>query len=344
MSIWLPPILDVDYDVVMIENYLDINFSRPRVARYLMTIVVLSVLSQHPSLLLGQTRELGHDVNKLNIRHHTAHYELAGTVSQEKLLEYGRCLEFIHAAYEKGFGDLLDQPSTDAQRRSSKKGVPPQEVDTHDTSLFRVVILGSQQDYSEFTRAYFGQFAEHTAGMFVPSVELLLILDDGHAEQTYQVLFHEAFHQFVHRYLPAAPVWLNEGLATHFGTASATGKGLVFDRQNTSYFNIVSNVAQAKKLISLDKLVLMNRAEFYCQQRLPGLPYSQRTLAYAQAYSLTAYLVNVPRERDLLQKYIRAIALTTSPREVVQSTKTLLSKRVLDRIAPHWLAYVQQGH
>ncbi len=295
------------------------------------------------TFLYAQPRELGSDVENLNVRHSTKHYALAGSVSQDKLIEYGRCLEFIHAEYEKGFGDLLSKSSVTTPNRSPDKDGVRHEDDTNTSSLFRVVILGSKKDYREFTRAYFGQFAEHTAGMFVPSVELLIILDDGRTEQTYQVLFHEAFHQFVHRYMPAAPIWLNEGLATHFGTARATGKGLIFNRPRTSYFNIVRNVAQSKKLIPIDKLVLMNRSDFYNQQRVPGLAYTQRTLAYAQAYTLVAYLVNAPQEREWLRKYIRSIASATSTRKVAEKTKTIFTRRVLDRLAPRWLTYVHQG-
>jgi len=340
----LPYLLCAVYDVLMREDNSYHTLVKPRAACCFLTMAALFVFTLHQSLLMAQTRELGRDVNKLNIRHRTTHYELAGTVRQEKLIEYGRCLEFIHAEYEKGFGDLFDPSTTGTDSQSSKKEAVVTEKKTDSKSLFRVVILGSKRDYREFTRAYFGQFAEHTAGMFIPGVELLIILDEGHAEQTYQVLFHEALHQFVHRYFPAAPVWLNEGLASHFGTARVFDKGLVFDRRNTSYFNIVRNVAQAKRLIALDKLVLMSRADFYSQERLPGLNYSQRTLSYAEAYTLTSYMVNTPNMKVILRNYIRALALATTPCEVRDISKTFYSKHELDSLASQWLAFVYQEH
>ena len=55
----------------------------------------------------------------------------------------------------------------------------------------------------------------------------------GHLEggfaKAYPSFFHEGFHQFMHRYVPRAPIWLNEGLADYvaeqvLGERSTTGE------------------------------------------------------------------------------------------------------------------------
>ena len=55
--------------------------------------------------------------------------------------------------------------------------------------------------------------------MFVPNADLLLIHDQGSFTETCGIVFHEAFHQFMHRYIKDPPTWLNEGLATFYGCA-----------------------------------------------------------------------------------------------------------------------------
>ena len=44
----------------------------------------------------SQTRDLRGDLQNLNVRHRTGHYALAGTVSDARLAEYGKYLEYIY--------------------------------------------------------------------------------------------------------------------------------------------------------------------------------------------------------------------------------------------------------
>ena len=71
-------------------------------------------------------------------------------------------------------------------------------------------VFANRRQYYEFGSEYLGG-SEYTNGMYVPSCKLLLILDQGKFEDTREVLFHESFHQFMHRYVKNAPAWINEG-------------------------------------------------------------------------------------------------------------------------------------
>ena len=57
----------------------------------------------------GQDRDLFSDLENLNVRHTTAHYALAGTVSDAKLRDNGKALELAYREYATGFGELLDR-------------------------------------------------------------------------------------------------------------------------------------------------------------------------------------------------------------------------------------------
>ena len=227
------------------------------------------LLAVAPGGAEAQTGDLKTDLGDLNIRHRTKHYALAGTVTEDRLVEYGRCLEYIHEEYATGFAELLGRPSD--QPRASKKDPADRQHprksgrsvngERHKQALpvdgaFKVVILATDADYREFGEAYFDGRAEHTRGLFVPSAELLLIRDEPASHQTYEVLFHEAFHQFAQRYVRIMPIWLNEGLATYYGTARPTKTGLVFDRPRSAYFGVIKNARAVGKLIPLDELML----------------------------------------------------------------------------------------
>lgn len=282
----------------------------------------------------GPQRDLREDVEQLHIRHRTAHYALAGTVSMERFAEYGRCLEFIHAEYASGFLELLGRPAP----------TPPVTKDSapEEDERYRVVILATTREYDEFTAAYFQGHAEHTRGLYVPGVKLLIIRDAPDMSQTYEVLFHEAFHQFVDRHLPLTPVWINEGLATYYGTARATARGLVFDRPASVYFQVVRDAAGVRELIPLDQLMRATIAAFYDRAPVAGTDYDRRALMYAQAYTLTAFMLHDLDGKEHLRGYLRAIGKARSTADVRRITDERFGAELRAAMVPEWLNFVNR--
>ncbi|UCE59874.1 MAG: hypothetical protein JSU63_20820 [Phycisphaerales bacterium] len=285
----------------------------------------------HPALSVawGQTRDLGDDLGRLNVRHSTEHYRLAGTVSDVQLAEFGRCLEYIYTEYAKGFGKLLDKPSDDTASAEDKR--------------FDVVILAKQKEYEEFRQAYFGVYSEHTSGLYIPRAQLLLISAAGPLDETYEVIFHEAFHQFVDRFIPAMPTWVNEGLATYYGTARPTKGGLVFDRPRRGFFRIVRDATSAKKLIPFEELLSYDRASFYQRDPIEGVSFDRRILSYAQSYTLCAYLLSDSGGRKHLQKYLRALAQARNTATARQATLESFPAKLLESLVPGWLEFVNRN-
>jgi hypothetical protein len=292
------------------------------------------VVAQSVQALGGDLRG---DLTRLNVRHVTAHYELAGTVSNARLEEYGRCLEYIYAEYARGFGELVPGKVFPVSGRPGAVPRGPQ------LPRFRVIVFDRQAEYDEFARANFDGTAEHTRGLFVPGAELLLIRDEADSAETYETLFHEAWHEFVHRFVPWMPIWLNEGLAVHYGTARPTAGGLAFDRPPRHYYRIVESAALAGQLIPLRTLLGADRAWFYESARVPGLEVDRRTLCYAQSYTLAAYMVFDEQGREHLRRFIRRLAGARDEGDVAWITRELFPEELLGRMVPAWLEHVRKN-
>lgn len=302
------------------------------------TVVPAVLFCAWPTLLCAQSRDLHADLSKLNIRRETRHYAISGTVSDGRIEKFATALEFIHRAYADGFEGLLNPRGGEV---FSGLDVGARGAG-HEPERFRVVVLATDEQYSEFGKAYFGAHAEHTRGLYVDSAKLLLVSAAGADEETYEVLFHEAFHQFLHRYVPAAPTWLHEGLATYYGTARQTRSGLVFDRHRWDYRNTVLNAANAGVLITLDRLITLDGESFYRTEAVEGLGVSQRRLAYAQAYTLCRYLLSDKAARRHLCDYIRALARVGTAADVKRITSESWPANLLRALSPQWLDSVRR--
>jgi len=353
------------------------------------------------------------DLPKLNVRLETEHYALAGTISDARMAEYGRCLEYIHREYADGFANLLKQhqdgqaPAPNADSNSSRnpsksekrrdrqsdrkrngKSAPsaadasrsgesnhtgdsrkdgsnpaPKEEDLEvphptegaaaalqlifpglfpESGKFRVIVFANADEYNAFGRQYFCGATEHSRGAYIPVLKLLLVRDEIESVETYEVLFHEAFHQFLDRYIPFAPIWINEGLATYYGTARPTENGLYFDRPKEIFFDVVADTMSARELIPLKQLMLYNRGQFYDNRRVPGTEFGRRILSYSQAYTLSAYILQDDAGRIHLQNYLRNLARVSSPAAANQVTRESFPDPLLDAMAPEWLAFVNR--
>lgn len=208
---------------------------------------------------------------------------------------------------------------------------------------FRVIIFANQDEYQDFGHALLNGKTEHTDGMFIARHELLLIVDHNDMQQTYEVLFHEAFHQFMHRHIPTAPVWLNEGLAVHYGHSRPIKGQLVFQRPDTRYWKMARDLIDNQKALPLWDVVSADRDAFYSHASFKlnntrRVPRGERF--YAQAYTLVHALLNDEGGRQRMQNYIRALA-GDDGRKLDQITEEYFGPDVCDRIAPYWVRHAR---
>lgn len=307
-----------------------------------MTVVTACVSARAGAPALRE--DLRSDLAKLNVRQRTEHYALAGTVSDARLAEYGRCLEYIYKEYAKGFSDLLASAQQEKSGDSLRVGKEPADVTSlsDEDSRFPVIVYAKDDEYLEFSQKYFAGDLEHTRGAFVPALKLLIVRDDPNSSETFETLFHEAFHQFAHEYVPMLPTWLNEGLATYYGVARPTGSGLVFDRPASRYFRIVRGAKEAKLLVPLRDLMLMSRAEFYEQSEVGKLSITHRTLCYGQAYTLVAYILNDQAGATHLRQFLKDLADAKTSNDVQEITDRHFDKKLLEAMAADWLSFCQK--
>lgn len=328
----------------------------------LRTAICMTVLTPRLLAQAGipvERADLRNDLAKLNVRQRTEHYSLAGSVSDARLAEYGRCLEYIYKEYAKGFSNLLApaQPAKtgDSARveedHPARRGTPsetsqakPAEVTSlgEEGNRFPVIVYAKDDEYLEFSQKYFAGDLEHTRGAFVPALKLLIVRDDPNSSETFETLFHEAFHQFADEYIPMLPTWLNEGLATYYGVARPTGSGLVFDRPASMYFRIVRDAKEAKLLVPLRDLMLMSHADFRQRHEVGNLSMTHQTLCYGQAYTLVVYILNDPAGLTLLRRFLKDLAAAKTSSDVQEITDRHFDKKLLDAMSAEWLTFCQK--
>ena len=290
------------------------------------SLALTALLAINISAVENPKRNLQGDLKKLNVRLNTEHYALAGTINDAKLGNYGEALEYVYREYATGFGGLFDQQDVEVGKDAAER--------------FNVVILAKTAEYTEFTKAYFRDGAEHTSGIFVPSAKLLIIRDGRDRDDTYATLFHEAFHQFARRYIRAIPTWLNEGLATYYGTASPKHGGLVFNRPRFDLFRHVRNAAASRKLIPLRELMESSQTSFYNLTPIEGLGCTHKQLCYAQSYTLVNYMINDRDGREHLRSYIRKLSEAKTSKGARQITNAMFTDKLLNAMVSPWIAHV----
>jgi hypothetical protein len=322
----------------------------------------------------GQTN-LGGKLKELNVRVRTEHYALAGTVNDKTLNDYGRLLETIHREYAATFAQITDEPATSAgdkrpavkAPKTATKGARGKAVEPAEPNApadnardanapaarpapagldaegrYPVLVFGTENDYQEFGREFLGGRTEHTGGMFIPSQGALLILDRGNPNSTSEVLFHEAFHQFMHRHIKNPPMWLNEGLADYYGTARVQQGRLVFVPDADSW-KLVRKAIEKKLTISLAQLVQADHNQFYdpAPVKISGFDDVRRShLYYKESYTLIHCLLADQTARPRLRDYMRALAKDDGS-NTAKLTAEFFSPAVCDQITPFWFKHVQ---
>ncbi|MEW6253647.1 MAG: hypothetical protein AB1716_23625, partial [Planctomycetota bacterium] len=219
----------------------------------------------------------------------------------------------------------------------------PEQTLDQEQQLFRVLVFAGRNQYVEFGREYVGGGTEHTSGVFIAQPPVLLIHDQGNINDTCDVLFHEAFHQFMQRHVKDPPMWLNEGLACYYGDAQPGGRGLRFDRLNADAWKLARKLIDKKKFIPLAEVVHATRAEFYDGTPLSLSGYddlTRRNAFYVEAYTLIHAMLADQTARPRLQQYLRDLARDDG-RSTAKITAQYFDRETCDRITPHWIRHVQ---
>jgi hypothetical protein len=275
-----------------------------------------STLAEPPAKIQAYLKQMA-------LRVQTAHYLLLADVKAVRLDRYGEALEQMYNEYESGFEELLKHKKFKQER-------------------FTVVFFAVKSDYEQFGDEYLNGETKPTAGLFVPRADLLAIYDQGGSSETCGILFHEAFHQFMHRYIPAAPTWLNEGLATYYECARFTDQGLSFRNPPAWRWELARKLIAQRQFVPLRELVTLSQREFYRMDpvqltRYPDL--NRRAVCYCEAYTLVDLLLSDEGGRERVRSYIAELA-EAKGKNYDAITRKYFGPDTCDYLTPHWIRYV----
>lgn len=118
-------------------------------------------------------------------------------------------------AFVKTAGRMME-----AMQAAYKRYVPPQK----DMKASTIRVFATREGYNEYMKGATGDSGERTIGLWSPSHEELLILDQGNSAraETMKTMRHEAFHQYLFYATGKGnhAMWFNEGHACFFENVS----------------------------------------------------------------------------------------------------------------------------
>lgn len=239
-------------------------------------------------------------------------------------------------AKPKNGGKPENKPGKDRSNREDDESIL-----SDDDDRFRVIVFARPEEYQRFGQAYIAGGSEHTNGMFIESLRLVLVLEQSNQAETFSTLFHEAFHQFMRRHVENPPVWLNEGLAVHYGYAQPTGRGLSFKNPPDQRWRLARTLVSQKQALPLWKVISADRGAFYDDTPVEVRGYERvrmSSLHYSQAYTFVHMLLSEESGRQRLKDYIHALAEEgANPHEV---TRRFFDEQTCNRLESHWVKHL----
>ena len=162
--------------------------------------------------------------------------------------------------------------------------------DPPDTQV-EVVMFATPREYETFRPRPYGS-GYFSDGNDIVSRPTIVLVSGGFDEATRLPFQHELAHRFIHHFLPDPPVWLNEGLADYYSTASVYRSEL--------YLGLPPRVPGSEPLPTLHALLAMGRAAFYDPKRALG--------SYLGAWALVHFLRNsTPDRARRFDRYFAAL-------------------------------------
>ena len=250
---------------------------------------------------------------KQTYRAESPHFVVRTDVSQARAEFYAKHLEAIAGFYAQTFAIELPARKADG------------------------LVFETQEGYQTYAELTLENRVESTLGYYHPVYDQLLLFEDkteGAGPETLRVLYHEGFHQFIHRIIPHMPYWLNEGVAEYFGASEVKdGKvartGLV---QEGRLAGLQSFLAQGGKPIPFADIMLQSPGDFYSG----NVP-----LKYAQAWSMVHYFMEAGKAsyRPVLQSYVDALRAGESNEAAFRKTFAALDLQLAEK---QWLAAVRK--
>jgi len=199
-----------------------------------------------------------------------------------------------------------------------------------------VWIFDAEEEYMAFT-ATLSRRAEHSLGVYHSSLNTLLLFASLCEQQNLEVVFHEAFHQYLDTAVSDVPYWLNEGFAEYFGATRFTEDnravegGILVGRLT----GLKSHLEDLKEPVPFARIMQMNPRDFM-QSETVGLH-------YAQSWSMVHFFrrgKNAPATAKF-QAYVDALIAGKKAPEAYQCTFGNAKAPALDTLEDAWRRYLE---
>lgn len=205
---------------------------------------------------------------------------------------------------------------------------------------FTILVYGSAEEY------HANGGPKSAGGHYSPLVRKLVLFRYPKEEDMLIVLYHEAFHQFLHDYLEDAPQWMDEGLGDFFGPSryltetNARGKVVAEGMQvkpNPWRLRTIQRAIRRGRIRRWKELMLMSQAELYED--------SWAGIHYAQSWSIIYFLVRAGAKGDqlagpyfkLLKAYFNALRKGEGQESAFESA---FGKADLEKLEGEWKRFV----
>ncbi len=129
-------------------------------------------------------------------QYRSRYFQVRSDISRNLCLEAGRTLDTAYQNYARRWGRIEER-----------------------SGHYPVYIFSGEVGYQLYTRDLFGEIPVHTAGLFTPILQQLLVWNLPRKADVMNTLRHECFHQYLDALVGQAPAWLHEGMAEYFERA-----------------------------------------------------------------------------------------------------------------------------
>lgn len=216
----------------------------------------------------------------------TAHYRITSDIDERVCRDAGKVLEGALEFYCQMLGNVRDQ---------------------FDGQKFQVYLFAGQKGYSRYLEGLDLSIPIHTAGLYSPELQQLLIWNLPEREDMLRTIRHEGFHQYFDQLVTDMPIWLNEGLAEYVEVSRyKAGKpqaGIV--RQSH-----VRALALVRSRGSIESFLKMTPRQFYGPTA---------ALNYSKSWALVRYLRGgKPQVRAVFDRLVAALAAGKSRDEALE--------------------------
>lgn len=303
----------------------------------------------------------------------TPNYFIVSSLDDKPFLEEikGR-LEAIRAIYEQDYPAskaveiraAAASVTTDGKKEEKEKGEGEGEGEGEETSVAktdekppddlaaameasRCSIVRICKDRDQY-QSYGGPSG--SAGYWSSNARELVLYDDkavGGRSNTWIVLNHEAFHQYIfYFYGNIAPhSWYNEGTGDFYsGYAYKNGRFTL--KENPWRKEIIQSAINKEFFIPFKDILRYTQREYYSQEEIND-QYEKVDVCYAQGWSMIYFLRTGkknnakgwdPKWDTLLEDYLKVLAATGKPEQAIEQCLTGID---VDALQAAWADYIQ---